>query len=154
MKEYSQTTFIRYSIEYDFAEFLPEGLDMKYLSTLEKKIITSNPIILESKQQLLNYDIYFNQGTYEHSTIILPSLYYKGFEAYLVNDNSAEFLEISKSKNGLISINLGKHKSGKIRVFYNVTLIRKYSYIISIITSFCILLSSTVKKRIFKARKI
>lgn len=154
MKEYSQTTFIRYSIEYDFAEFLPEGLDMKYLSTLEKKVIASNPIILESKQQLLNYDIYFDQGTYEHSTIILPSLYYKGFKAYLVNDHSAEFLEISKSKNGLISINLDKHKSGKIRVFYNGTLISKYSYIISIITSFCILLSSTVIKRIFKARKI
>ena len=129
MKDYKYQAFPRYSIEHYYAEFLPENIDMDYLIKVRKQegVVLSSPIEIEFTQDLITFYVYFNQAEKVNTTIEFPLIYYKGYAAYYVHDGYSGFLDVNKSKNGLVEVNLGSIKQGNIKVFYNGTHIQKYS---------------------------
>ncbi|WP_029903175.1 hypothetical protein [Prevotella sp. 10(H)] len=73
--------------------------------------------------------------------IELPLIYYKGYKAYL-ND---EELAVSESANGLIEVSVGK--SGQIRAYYSWTTVQQYSWYLSIITAIGVIIYIFVSER-------
>lgn len=136
MKDYKYQAFPRFSIEHAYAEFLPENIDMDYLISIRKQegVLLSSPIEIEYSQDLLNFYVYFNQAEKENTTIEFPIIYYKGYAAYYVNDEQSGFLDVNKSINGLVEVNLGSTDYGNIKIFYNGTRIQKYSMYGSIVS--------------------
>ena len=109
---------------------------MDYLISIRKQegVVLSSPIEIEYSQDLLNFYVYFNQAEKEDTAIEFPIIYYKGYAAYYVNDEQSGFLDVNKSKNGLVEVNLGSTDYGNIKIFYNGTRIQKYAMYGSIIS--------------------
>ena len=145
MKDYKYQAFPRFSIEHAFAEFLPENINMDYLISVRKKegIVLSNPIEFEYSQDLLNYYFYYDQAEKKNTTIEFPIIYYKGHAAYYMNDEQSGFLDVNKSKNGLVEVNLGTVDYGNVKIFYNGTRMQKYAMhgsVISLIVALYLML--------------
>lgn len=149
MKDYKYDAFPRYSIEYHFAEFLPVLVDMDKLMNEEKLIRISQAIDISFESDLNTYYIFFDQGSYKNTILEVPLIYYQGYAAYYMNESESGFLEVSKSDNSLININLKDIKSGSIKVFYNGTRLQKLSFYISLLSMGMIIIYS-VKKRVRK----
>jgi len=147
MKDYKYTSFPRYSIEHFYAEFLPESADMDALSTIDKTVNISKPIDVSYESDLLTYYIYFDQGSYQNSVLEVPLLYYNGYAAYYMNEEETGFLDVSKSNNSLINIELKDVKSGSIKVFYNGTRLQKVSLYISLLSLVSLLVYAFIKRR-------
>jgi hypothetical protein len=70
----------------------------------------------------------------QHRTIMLPRLYYKGYQV-TVNSNNKKTVVPAKVKNGLVATTLSKSfHSGKISVEYKMTTLAKTGWIITIMT--------------------
>ena len=82
-----------------------------------------------------NGTIKFNLNN-NSKNINVPLLYYKGYNAYLINDNKKEKLNVSMNNNGMILLENEDLKTGEVEVKYEMTLIQKLSYLISYGTLF------------------
>lgn len=124
-----------YSFEYDSAEFIPEDANMPklFLRSLNQQVISNNEIDYTYKRDASSYYIYFSENNLNDSAFEVPLLYYFGYAAYITSPQGEGFLEISKSENSLITINVGNYTEGSIRIFYNGTSLQKYSFYIQII---------------------
>jgi len=78
-------------------------------------------------------------------TVMLPRLYYKGYQVKLTYDGKTKTSPAS-TKNGLVAANLPRNfKSGKIEVTYKMTSIAKTGWVVFILT-FCYLVWAFLKK--------
>lgn len=78
-------------------------------------------------------------------TVMLPRLYYKGYQVKLTYDGKTKISPAS-TKNGLVAANLPRNfKSGKIEVTYKMTSIAKTGWVIFILT-LCYLVWEFLKK--------
>ncbi len=132
---YWYDNFPRYSIEYYYAEFLPESADMDNLAqnASNKVINASNPIEISYSNNQLNYVVDFNQGAYINTQLELPLLYYKGYGAFYDDNGKYILLKTTKDSKSLLNVDLGDIKEGRLYIFYNGTLIQKISGYLSAI---------------------
>lgn len=147
MQDYKYLAFPRYSVEYHYAEFLPESANMVELASIDKSLNISQAIDVKFESDLNTYYIFFDQGTYQDTVIEVPLLFYKGYAAYYMNETESGFMEISKSDDSLININLKNIKSGNIKLFYNGTRIQKISFYVSVLSSAVLFIYALIKRR-------
>lgn len=91
-----------------------------------KGIIESDPQILIKNQRRDKNKFIFRTEQNSEANIVLPLLFYKGYEA--INSNGVR-LSVKESNTGLIEIK--SHESAQITVWYNGTAIQKISLVIS-----------------------
>ena len=121
--------FPGYTNFYALGDFLPIDANMEKIQERGHIVTCDNPIELNYKSGYLKYVVCFNQNEKNGSKLEVPLIWYKGYNAIL---NKKDILEVEKSENGLLEINLGKTKKGEIEVYYEGTFIQEYSKIISI----------------------
>ncbi len=130
--------------DYDimFGEYLPLTTDMMYVKNREL-IIPSNSKI-EYDYEKKDNTLYINFKNNESDSYLeLPYIYYKGYSAYL-DDNK---LEVYEGVNGLVNVNIDKkYSNGKIKVFYEGTILQKVTKWISLLTLFICICFSIRKK--------
>lgn len=117
-------------------EYLPIGFDKE--SEYNTKVIDLNNNIeyeYERNGSKLTF-YYINTESNEKIYINIPLIYYKGYIAYIENEQEKEYLNASVGENGLISIEINNIKEGTVTVEYQMTKIQKVGYII---TGLCIL---------------
>ena len=120
------TTTNEYKYNIMAGEYIPKNVDInKYYERGE--IITSNNNVESTftrKGTILNIN-YKNSD--DNTYLELPLLYYKGYKA---SDNS----KIEKGSNGMVRVYINKGKNN-IKIKYELTLIRKISYVLSILST-------------------
>lgn len=81
-------------------------------------------------------EFYYNKtNSSTTGIIIVPLTYYKGYNAYIVDDDNKKInLKLTRSNTGTIKIDNSSQKTGTICVEYKMTNIQLYSYIITIIS--------------------
>lgn len=118
--------------EYDimWEDYLPQSLSSSYIKN-RKDIISSNKDIRYTYKRKNNQLIIDFENNNINSSLELPFVYYKGYSAYM----GKKKINTYESLNGLVGITIDKkYHKGKIKVFYEGTIIQKISMIISIIS--------------------
>ena len=117
------------------AEYIPAETTKKELWNNDLRVKSNNKTIkIESHFVGDKYIIHYTDNNIDSTFIELPLLYYKG---YVAIEDDKHKISISKSKKGLININLNPEKEeGIIYVLYEGTKIQKIFNWVSICT-FC-----------------
>ena len=118
--------------DYDimFAEYLPITASETYIKN--RKLIVSSNKIIEYDYEIKNNILYISfKNNNQDSYLELPFVYYKGYSAYIDNKK----IDTYEGINGLVNVNIDKnYSSGKIKVFYEGTILQKVTRWISILT--------------------
>ena len=120
---------------YGFGEYLPEGmklddLDLYEINNKENKIEFS---------RTGNTITFYYESSSSNDQINIPLTYYKGYIAYIENNDGKHDLTVSKNtENGHVLVLADKSISGTITVKYKMTYVQKICYSISAI-SVCVL---------------
>lgn len=113
------------------SEYLPLGT--KFTDKIVRNIATTDSI--EFTRRGSKIEFYYND-TENPMIIHIPLVYYKGYKAYIEEDNGTKTeLFISQdeySKN--IILNSDKIITGNITVEYQITIVQKFSYVVTTIT--------------------
>lgn len=113
------------------SEYLPLGT--KFKDTIVRNIANDEPI--EYTRTGSKIEFYYDD--IENPMIIhIPLVYYKGYKAYIEEDNG-NITELFISENEYtknIHLNSDKIITGKITVAYEMTIIQKFSYIVTYLT--------------------
>lgn len=136
MKDYLYEDFVRY--DYNGKEFIPTSVYIPNLITnaAERVVQSSQTIDLSYTRRVEGYVLEFNQKGQINTVLEFPLIYYKGYSAYLSSEYGNRFLEISKTENGMILVNLEDVQSGSVHVFYNGTRLKNIAEISSLLTFF------------------
>lgn len=131
-------------------EWVPEGVTEEVLNGEAVKVVLTEDGSTHILTGLGYNDYQFKVDKVDGCRFIVPLLYYKGYEAELIDDDgNQKALEVSKSHDGLVCIDMSNRADGIIHVWYAGTMIQKISNIIS---SVAVLGVSTVFV-IYKTRK-
>ena len=120
-------------------EYIPSNVNTIEFYERGEKITSNNPIETSFTRKGTTLDIkYINEKN--DTYLELPLLYYKGYKA---SDNS----KIEKGTNGMVRL-YAQNGTNEVKVSYELTTIRKISYIISIISllAFMIIKNEKIKK--------
>lgn len=116
-------------------EYLPEETDLEELNdcTLYNINDKENKIEFNQKRNKITFK-YENQK--QDMEINVPLLYYKGYRAYIEDENGEIVkLEVTKNEeNGFVLLKGNKYLSGTITVQYSLTPVQIISYVISTIS--------------------
>lgn len=113
------------------SEYLPLGT--KFKDKIVRNIANDKPI--EFTRYGSKIEFYYND-TQNPMVIHIPLVYYKGYKAYIEEDNGNK-TELFISENEYtknIHLNSDKIISGKVTVEYKMTITQKFSYIVTYIT--------------------
>ncbi|MCM1371180.1 MAG: YfhO family protein [Clostridium sp.] len=110
-------------------EYLPLGLTRDYIEE-RGDIITSNNQIIFTQNRVDNKMIIDFENNYNDTYLELPFIYYKGYTAKVDN----EYLNVTKSDNGLVLVELKDKNTGTLTVKYEKTPIIYISAGVSIIS--------------------
>ncbi len=131
-------------------EWLPLGTDLSLMKDAYHVILEDDSKIpLEDKKgTTVSFETSDNSEYYD-----VPLIYYKGYSSKItLEDGSIKELETFKSpNNNLVRVATPKDLSGKITVYYKMTVLQKLAYTISILTVICILAIAILKS--YKLKK-
>ena len=113
-----------------FSEYLPVEVNKEYIEN-RNDIISNNEIKYSLKRYKSILEIGFENNNSNNTYLELPLIYYKGYTAKINNSN----LEVCKTSNGLVRININDINNGTIKVKYEGTKIFKITKYISLISS-------------------
>lgn len=133
------TTDKEYKYNIMAGEYIPSNVNTIEFYERGEKITSNNPIETSFTRKGTTLDIkYINEKN--DTYLELPLLYYKG---YKTSDNS----KIEKGTNGMVRL-YAQNGTNEVKVSYELTTIRKISYIISIISllAFMIIKNEKIKK--------
>lgn len=113
------------------SEYLPLGT--KFEDKLVRNIASDKGI--EFKRTGSKIEFYYND-TENPMVIHIPLVYYKGYKAYIEeeNGNKTELFISQNEHSKNIHLNSDKIITGKVTVEYKMTIIQKFSYLVTIIT--------------------
>lgn len=135
VRENNPAFYEKYLIKYDKnagdALYLPQGVSLN-LYWERGEIVTANKedILYQWKREEDEIRIQIEENSHEDGVLELPLYMYKG---YMAETTDGEKLPISKSENGLVSVEIGDN-IGEIKVWYEGTLVQKVSDIITFLT--------------------
>lgn len=116
-------------------EWVPEGVTEEVLNGEAVKVVLTEDGSTHILTGLGYNDYQFKVDKVDGCRFIVPLLYYKGYEAELItDDNQYKVLEVYKSKDGLVQIDMSNGADGIIHVWYEGTMIQKISNIITGVT--------------------
>ena len=123
-------------------EYLP--LDADY-----DKLIFSNIVFGNTGSQIPveknGLNVIFEKQS-EDTSFVVPYLYYYGYVAEIIDESgNKKKLDIEKSNDGLVKVNMESTDKGMVSVYYKNTLIQTISYVISIITCIGIIVYIIIK---------
>ena len=133
------------------AEYLPiEVKDVLKIYQMNPNIAYAGKNeVMGTKDLCLRYEL-SNKGINEKE-ITIPFIYYYGYVANLTTDSGeVHELDVSKSNDGFVKINIDDGAEGNIIVWYNGTKTQKISLLISVSTIFItigVLIIKKIKKR-------
>lgn len=132
--------------DYDimFAEYLPLSINKQYLMNRDYVVSTNKDLdyTYKKKKNILYIDFKNNE---KNTHLELPFIYYKGYSAYIGSNK----LKIYEGVNGLVTTIIDKkYTEGKIKVFYEGTLIQMITKYTSIITLIGLLFFSRKKLKL------
>lgn len=136
MIDYLHYDFVEWSYDVNGTEFLPSSVNFPFLEYYSeyKDIYPDHNIELSYSQNAKEIEITFDQIGFKNTIVQLPLIYYEGYVAQLITNNSIEYLDIYKDYDSMISINLGTEQTGIVKVFYQGTFIKRFSFYISVIS--------------------
>ena len=118
---------------YGFGEYLPEGMKLDDLDEINNK---ENKIEFSRTGNTITF---YYESSSSNDQINIPLTYYKGYIAYIENNDGKHDLTVSKNtENGHVLVLADKSISGTITVKYKMTYVQKICYSISAI-SVCVL---------------
>lgn len=152
MIDYLHNDFVEWSYDVNGTEFLPSSVNFPFLDYYSeyKDIYPDHNIKLSYTQNAREIEIEFDQLEFENTIVQLPLIYYEGYVAQLITNNTNEYLDIYKDYDSMISINLGTEQTGIVKVFYQGTNTKRLAFYISILSLLSILifkLSNFIEKR-------
>lgn len=116
-------------------EYLP---DVTMVNNLTKEIEKDEVLqINDLQQEYLTYDIFVMNPSEQARDILLPVLYYSGYQAR--DSQSDEMLQVSLGDNGRVAVAIPANYSGTFRMSFRVPWYWRISEMISAITLFLIL---------------
>ena len=104
-------------------EYIPVNIDTNEYYQRGEKITSNNNIEVEYTRKGTSFEINYKNNQNDNTYLELPLLYYKGYTA---NNN----LKVEKGSNGMVRVYIN-NEFGNIKVKYDLTTVRKISYIIS-----------------------
>ena len=143
----------KYQIRYDKnagdSLYLPEGVWF-YTYTERGEVVSANREDIQYRCLRENDKIKINieENPSTDGVLELPLYMYKGYAA---RSGSGEFLRVIKSKNGLVSVEIGDYV-GDIQVWYQGTLVQRVSDIITLLTIFSFLCGYKIKNHKSKVK--
>lgn len=124
-------------------EYLPESINLAVDNS--KVVNLENNKNIDFKREKCGLE--FN--TSESKTYELPLIYYKGYKAYLIdNENKKHKIPVTLDEGrGLAMVNNTTEKQGVIKVKYEMTNVQKISYLVTILSFVVIILENKIKRR-------
>lgn len=114
-------------------EWLPLGISEEIIDLAAETLAVSDQ---GSKQEVITsgkYKSFYNDK--EAESYHVPLIYYKGYEAWLYEENGTETqLEVQTDENAQVLVINQKDKQGKVYVYYAGTMIQKVSNVVSLLT--------------------
>ena len=117
------TTTKEYKYNIMAGEYIPVNIDTNEYYQRGEKITSNNNIEVEYTRKGTSFEINYKNNQNDNTYLELPLLYYKGYTA---NNN----LKVEKGSNGMVRVYIN-NEFGNIKVKYDLTTVRKISYIIS-----------------------
>lgn len=124
-----------------WGEYVPIDVDIDKYEERGEVITSNNEVDVEFEKKGTNITVQYENNKEEGTYLELPLLYYNGYVAVF---NDGKELELDKGANGVIRVYLSEEK-GNFMVYYGITLVRKISFIVSII-SLLIFFITCIKK--------
>lgn len=128
--------------EISFGEYMPEKANKDYILSRGDVITTTFPLTHKFTRNGLTLNISFSNNEFDNS-LELPLLYYKGYRAIL----NGKDIDVYSTDNGLVGLNIGNVKNGKLNVYYHGTTVQNISRIVSFTTLIILLMILFYKKR-------
>lgn len=125
-------------------EWLPVEVDVMQLS---EKCVRSGDESFELEKP--GYNIYqFSDPEGGHTEYTVPLIYYKGYEAYLREENDeGPVLSVRKGQNGLLTVENKEGLPGEVYILYQKTPVNRISGAISFISVIVLIVFVSVKKK-------
>lgn len=133
-------------------EWVPEGVTEAVFKGEDGNLVSAEDGACISMTEVDYSDYLFEIEEENGTCFVAPLLYYKGYAAQLIlSDGQRKELKVSKSKDGLVQINVEEESAGAVNVWYEGTMIQKVSNLISLVVALGVCLIPVVFK--LKKRK-